>query len=501
MADIKDLRQEIDQIDRDLVQIFKRRMAWSQAIGAYKKAQGIPVLDKKREEEVLERLTQGEDESTKKAIEGLYDRIFALSRAHQEGLLGKDPEEKIYGLVGEKLGHSFSPRIHQLLSGRPYGLYEVAPEDLEAFLGREDIGGLNVTIPYKKRAFALCDQVSPRASRLKNVNSLLKRPDGSLWGDNTDYGGFVYLLRDLAYDPQGKKALVLGTGGAGQTVRAVLEDLGAQVHMVSRWGPLDYEGAYREEGVQLVVNATPVGMYPHNGKSPLDLSRFPSLEACLDLVYNPLKTALILQAQALGLPARSGLGMLVDQARLSAEIFQGEALPPSKTREIQALLEGELKNLVLIGMPSSGKTSIGQVLAQKLGKDFVDLDQEIERRTGLGIPDYFKVHGEEAFRDLESQLIEVFGKRTGQVIACGGGVVERKENYLPLKQNGTLILIKRPLEDLSSQGRPLSQKEGVEALYRRRRGLYLSWADLALDNRGIQETAGQIEALFKTGAL
>ena len=397
------------------------------------------------------------------------------------------------GLLGEKLGHSYSPQIHALLGTYAYDLFEKKPDELVDFIRSGDWSGLNVTIPYKKTAAALCDELSPLAKELGSVNTLVRRADGTVYGDNTDAWGFEQMLRKTAVDCAGKKALVLGSGGASVTIQAVLRRLGADVVVISRSGANNYTNLECHADARLLVNTTPVGMYPNNGESPVDLGRLPALEAVLDIVYNPARTRLILDAQLRGIPCESGLFMLVGQAVRAAELFTGTVIPPEKMETVWKQIDAEMKNIVLIGMPGCGKSSAGQLLAERTGRTLVDSDTEIERRIGMPIPQYFSEFGEAAFRSVETQVLAELGKGSGQIIATGGGCVTRAENYELLHQNGTIVWLQRDPAKLPVDGRPLSQQEGVAALYQKRLPLYRQFADAAVDNHGtLDETVAQI---------
>lgn len=387
------------------------------------------------------------------------------------------------GLLGRTLKHSYSPLIHGKLGDYSYELFEKEPEELDDFLKNGDFHGLNVTIPYKKDVVKYCAELSPLAQELGSVNTLLRRPDGSLYGDNTDAWGFEQMAKALPVDYRGKKALVLGSGGASVTVQAVLKHLGCQVVVISRHGEDNYENIHRHADTQVLVNATPVGTYPQVGVRPVDLDRLPNLEAVLDLVYNPAKTALILDAEARKIPFSNGLPMLVGQAARSSMIWTGENLSTSLVHHVYNFVKGSMENLILIGMPGCGKSTIGQKLAQRLGRSFVDTDVDIVDKVG-NIPAYFVEFGESQFRLVETEVLGQVCKESGRVIATGGGCVTREENYNLLHQNGTIIWIQRPLEELSSEGRPLSQRDGVEALYQQRKGLYERFADVIVENRG-----------------
>ena len=402
-------------------------------------------------------------------------------------------EQRYYGLIGEKLGHSFSPAIHGKLAGYEYRLIELAPEELGPFLRSGQFGGLNVTIPYKKAVIPYCDELTPQARRIGSVNTILRRPDGTLLGHNTDYDGFAYLLRSAGAEVAGKKALVLGTGGASLTVHTVLKDLGVGESVaISRSGPDNYTNLDRHADARIIVNATPVGMYPNTGTSPVDLSLFPSLEGVFDLIYNPAKTQFLLDGEKRGLLWANGLGMLVAQAKAAAELFLGRPIPDGRVADITREMERDTRNLLLIGMPGCGKTTVGQALAHRLGRKLVDTDALVEEAAGCTIPELFAREGEEAFRRLEHEILCRVGRESGLVIATGGGAVTRPENLDPMRQNSTVIFLRRPLDQLPIEGRPISQANSLEELYRRRLPLYQQAADWAVDNVSLDDTVTEI---------
>ena len=392
------------------------------------------------------------------------------------------------GLLGEKLAHSYSPAIHARLGGYEYKLYEKTPAELDAFLRSGPWDALNVTIPYKKAVLAYCTELSDTARRIGSVNTLLRLPGGGLYGDNTDAFGFRLLLRRLGFDPAGKKALVFGSGGASATVCAVLEELGAaSVTAVSRRGEENYGNLSRHADAQLIVNATPVGMYPHNGAALCSLADFPRCEAVADLVYNPARTALLLDAESRGIPYANGLAMLVAQAGRSAELFLGKPIDGGVIDDIERALSFEMRNIVLVGMPGSGKSTLARLLADALGRDCLEADAEIERAAGKSIPAIFASDGEACFRALETQTLAALGKRSGAVIATGGGCVTREENYPLLHQNGVIVWLRRATDKLPREGRPISLKSDLELLYAQRRPLYERFADIAVSNDGAPE--------------
>ncbi len=396
------------------------------------------------------------------------------------------------GLLGRKLGHSYSPAIHGLLADYEYRLYEKEPEDVAEFVRSGSWDGLNVTIPYKKTVIPHCDLLTPLAEELGSVNTLVRLGDGRIMGDNTDAWGFDQLLGRVVPQCAGKKALVLGSGGASATVQAILRLADVKTVVISRSGENNYDNLERHADAQILVNTTPVGMYPQNGESPVDLDRLPKLEAVLDLIYNPARTKLILDAEARGIPCASGLYMLVAQAVCASEMWTGAVTSESKMGAVWKQIAASMENIVLIGMPGCGKSTVGKYLAKELGRTFADADAEIVRRVG-DIPQFFAAHGEEAFRTVETEVLRELGKQSGLVIATGGGCVTRPENYSLLHQNSKIIWIRRNPEQLPMDGRPVSQRDGVAALYETRKPLYEQFADVTVDNEGtIGEAVTQI---------
>ena len=402
------------------------------------------------------------------------------------------------GLLGRKLGHSYSPQIHSMLSDYEYLLYEKEPEELEEFLKSGEFDGLNVTIPYKKSVIPYCAELSESARAIGSVNTIIKRPDGTLYGDNTDAFGFESLVRKCGISVDGKKALVLGSGGASVTVCAVLKKLGAkEVLVISRKGENNYDNISNHADAEIIVNATPVGMYPNNGEKAVDLSIFNGLSGVLDVVYNPARTAILLQAEELGVPGACGLHMLVAQAKRSSELFTGSTIADSEISRIEAVLSRQMQNIVIIGMPGSGKTTVSNRLGELLSRKVCDTDAEIVSRAGMSIPEIFEKFGEEHFRRLETEVMADVGKQGGLIISTGGGCITRAENYPLLHQNGTIVWIKRDLDRLERDGRPISMKTDLAELYAKRRALYERFADICVDNNGsIDETVSFImEAL------
>ncbi len=397
------------------------------------------------------------------------------------------------GLLGRKLGHSYSPQIHAHLGNYPYELFEKEPEELAGFLKNGNFTGINVTIPYKKEVIPYLDELSPVALKLGAVNTIVRRADGTLFGHNTDYFGFASMVSRSGLSVAGKKVLVLGSGGASNTAVAVLEALGAEVVVISRSGPNHYDNLQLHDNAAVIVNTTPVGMYPHTLVSPVNLSQFPKLEGVLDVVYNPARTQLLLDAEERGLRYENGLWMLVAQAKEAAEYFTGNPIADNVIEDIYNALSTQMRNIVLIGMPGCGKSTIAAALAEKLGRTWVDADTEIIRIAGKSIPDIFAQDGEAVFRDWENKALAELGKQSGLVIATGGGCVTKARNYPLLHQNGTILWLQRDLDVLPTEGRPLSQANKLVDLFNARKPLYEAFANHIIDNNGpCQETVAAI---------
>ena len=392
------------------------------------------------------------------------------------------------GLLGRKLGHSYSPQIHSRLGSYGYSLFEKEPEELENFLKNGDFSGLNVTIPYKKSVIPYLSELSPTAQRLGAVNTIVRR-EGRLIGHNTDYFGFRSMVEQSGLALRGKKVLVLGSGGASNTAVAVLDELGALVVVISRSGENNYTNLDLHTDAAAIVNATPVGMYPNVGESPVDLALFPKLEGVLDIVYNPARTQLLLDTEARGIVAMNGLWMLVAQAKESAEWFTSTTICDDVIGQIHQALRLQMENIILIGMPGSGKSTVGALLAQQLGKELVDADAAIVEKAGMPIPEIFALQGESGFRAIETAVLAELGKRSGLVIATGGGCVTRAENYPLLHQNGTIFCLDRDVAALPTDGRPLSLAGKLEEMYRIRKPLYDRFADHHIDSNSTPQAA------------
>lgn len=394
------------------------------------------------------------------------------------------------GLLGEHLSHSYSPLIHSYLGEYTYELFDKKPEELDSFLKGGEFFGINVTAPYKKAVFPYCSQLTEEAKRLGAVNTIVQTSDG-LIGHNTDFFGFSYMLKKSGLQVSGKKVLVLGSGGAAAAVLGVLTDAGANVVNISRKGDNNYNNLHKHLDAKIIVNATPVGMYPSTGFTPLDLRQFPHLEGVLDVIYNPARTQLLMDAEELGIRTMNGLWMLVAQAKEAAEWFSSKIIHEEQIETVYTALCQRLQNIVLIGMPGCGKSLIGKTLATLTGKTFVDTDLLIEERSGKKIADIFHEDGETFFRKLETQIIQEVGKKSGLVIATGGGCVCRPENYQPLHQNATIVWLQRNIELLETAGRPLSQGIELSQMYEVRKALYEQFADHKVMNDSTPEHAAQ----------
>lgn len=405
-----------------------------------------------------------------------------------------------YGLIGEKLGHSYSCQVHRALGNPDYVLKEIAPDALGDFLRARDFAGLNVTIPYKQAVIPYVDALTDTAREVGAVNTLYFDASGALWGDNTDVYGFCTMLEGI--DVRGKKALVLGSGGTSHTACYALRALGAgDCIVVSRRGAVNYENVYSlHVDAEVIVNATPVGMFPNNGARPIDIRRFPRLCAVADVIYNPARTALLQDADALGIPRAGGLSMLVAQAARSVERFSGRALGEEAWRGALRQVAASLRGVALVGMPGCGKSTIAQAVAQELGRACVDLDAEIEREAGKSIPEIFAQDGEEAFRAAETRAARQFS-RENAVLATGGGCVLRAENAQALRANSLVVWLKRAVDQLPREGRPLSVGNLYE-MEQKRAPYYLAASDVQIENQGsVEEVAAAVVAALREGAV
>lgn len=389
--------------------------------------------------------------------------------------------KKKYCLIGERLSHSYSKDIHQSF-GLDYTLEEVKKTDLEKFVKTSSYDGFNVTIPYKTDIMPFLDEISVEALSIGSVNTVVRK-NGRLSGYNTDFIGMDEAIKKGGGTLSGKKVAILGTGGAAKTAFALSRERGAKtVFCVSRNGDINYDNIYTYSDIDVIINTTPLGMYPHTDECPLDLSKFQNISFVFDAVYNPLKTVLVQNTLSLNIKAEGGLYMLVSQAVKAEEIWGENSYTISCVDKAYSYILKEKCNIVLEGMPGSGKTTIGRYLASSLSKQFVDTDEEIEKKIGLSSFEIIQKYGESKFREIESEVIKELSLKNSLVIALGGGAPLKEENRTNLKKNGIVVYIKRPLKDLLLEGRPLSLQNGVEKLYKERSPIYENFKDIEIDN-------------------
>jgi len=401
-----------------------------------------------------------------------------------------------YGLCGRTLKHSYSQIIHEGLGNDKYKLYSLERDEFYELFETKNFKALNVTIPYKQDALMLCDVVSDEAKSIGSVNTVVNK-DGVLYGYNTDYFGFVYMLEKAGISLKNKKVLILGSGGTSLTAQAVCKGEGAREYIVvSRRGKVNYSNITDHADADVIINTTPVGMFPDNGRTPVELDAFGNLSGVVDVIYNPIRTALTAKAHQMGVPNTTGLPMLVAQAVKAHEYFFDTSLDEKVIAEQYAKCLMNIINIVIVGMPGCGKSSVGKRVAQILSRSFLDTDTFVEN-CGMSIPEIFEKFGEEYFRNKETEAVQMLSAMSARVIATGGGAVIRDENVSMMRQNGVVVYLKRELEKLSTDGRPLSEGgfERVKMLYEQRHTLYENAADVVIEtHEDVDECAERLVA-------
>ncbi|MCQ2460833.1 MAG: chorismate mutase [Clostridia bacterium] len=506
IENLDEIRDQLDKIDKDILSRFLERMKLSEQVSEYKAERNMPVEDTQREYEIISEVSELSGEFSAYTT-ALFRTIFELSKDYQETWIkayNEDEKRKVvqmpgvYGLLGQSLAHSYSEQIHKELGLRgkvayDYKLLEVAPENLEDFLSRSDIQGLNVTIPYKKAVLAFCQELSDDVLRIGAANTIVMKK-GKLCAYNTDIAGFKYMIEKSNINVSGKKCVILGAGGASKAARCGLEDLGArEIIIVTREG---YDALGLHADADIIVNTTPVGMYPENGEKLISLKSFPRCSGVIDVIYNPLRTALLLEAEQLGIPYVGGLSMLVAQARESYNLFFDRNMINATVEDITSMLYKQNQNIILTGMPGCGKTTIAQAIGEKTGREVIDIDKVIEFEQKKSVAEIISKYGEETFRNLEHQAIVENCKLSNKVIALGGGAILDRENYPALHQNGKIFFIRRDITLLPTDDRPLSKSpETLMEMQKIRLPLYQDAADVEIENNGTIEEA--VEKILK----
>lgn len=476
MDHMQELRAKINEVDDQLIPLFLRRMEISEQIAAYKQANGLPIQDYGREQNVL-RQVEEKAQGYEKYARQLYEKIMELSRLRQKEI------NSHYGLIGDHLTHSYSKQLHEMIYCESYRLLEVQPTQLPDVLSDKQQFGLNVTMPYKQTVIPYCAKLSEQAKEIGSVNTMVRNDQGQWVGYNTDYDGFCYLMQVSGIHLKGRKVLILGDGGASKTVQyAARIKQAKEVVVVSRKGPVTYDMISRHYDAEILINATPVGMYPEIEAAPVCLNGFQNLCGVIDLIYNPRRTALLMQAEEMGIRHIDGLAMLVAQAVKSEELFFHKKYQKTEHERLQRSIARDHRNLVLIGMPGCGKSTIGQKLGMISKRQVVDIDQEMEKRMRKPVSEILLQLGEPEFRKLEQELIAEVCTMTGIILVTGGGAVTTPNNKKLLKYNGYVYYIERDVEQLAIEGRPISQSRSVGALYEERKYLYRDFADRTIRN-------------------
>lgn len=470
---IEEIRSKIDSADTKLVELFVQRMGLCAQVAQYKRENGLPVLAPERERALLDRVQALGGKFGARTRE-LYVELLRLSRAYQTGLLGA------FGLLGEKLSHSYSPRVQALLGIKNYALFEVPRDGVGDFVRTCTLDGFNVTVPYKQQIIPYLSAISPLCEKIGAVNTVVKR-GGEYFGYNTDYFGFSELIRRAGFDVSGKKTLVLGSGGASKTAVAVCRDLSSDVHVISRSGEDNYSNIEKHFDADYIINCTPVGMFPNADPSPLPLDGFSKLSGVCDMIYNPCRTSLMLDAQRRGIPAVNGLYMLTAQAAASADLFTGGngKVSPEIIKSVYDEINAEMTNIILIGMPGCGKSTAGAELSRLTNRPLYDTDEAVKELSGKTPRELIDELGEEYFRDVEAEAVKAVCEKRGAIIATGGGAVLREENVRRLRCVGYVVYLTREIKSLPKDGRPLSVD--LFKVFEAREPLYKAAADAQVE--------------------
>ncbi len=482
---LEELRIEIDKADKDILAAIEKRMSISRLIAEQKRLSGKATYDPEREKFKIAELKRQAGDESREFIEELYGTILDISKKHQN--------KPLFGVLGRKLAHTYSPEIHRLFAPEDYiyTIIEREPEELDELFASRKYGGFNVTIPYKLEAAKRCDVLEPDAEQIGSVNTVVFGKDGKTYGYNTDIYGFCYMLKSGGIDPAGKKCLCLGHGGAAVAVEFGLKKLGAgQIVFCDLNDEINYENVYDRCGdAEVIIHATPVGMYPKVDAAVVDLSRFPKVEAFADVTYNPSRSKILQQAQAMGLKTAGGLNMLVAQAYRSSRFFVGDnesadnitAENEAEIKRVVDLLQGRMTNITFIGMPGCGKSTLARAVAGETGREFIDLDDKYTEVYSESPSTTIKEKGEDAFRANETAVAKDVLPQSCKVVSCGGGIVTRDENYFWLRVNSRIIYVKRPLDVLASEDRPITARDGVAKIYEQRRERYEELADITVE--------------------
>ena len=509
VENLDEIREQMDKLDTEILSRFLERMLLSEQVAEYKVERNMPVEDTSRELEIINYVSNQSGDFSTYAV-ALFNSILELSKDHQEHWIRAYQEDQkrkvvqmpgVYGLLGATLSHSYSEEIHKELGLRgkvayDYKLHEIDPEHLEEFLSRTDIQGLNVTMPYKTAVLAFCQEISDDVLRIGAANTIVMKK-GKLCAYNTDIAGFKYMVYKSDIDVAGKKAIILGKGGASKAARCALEDLGAKnIVVISRGEPNDFDTISLHSDAEIIVNTTPVGMYPETLESLVSLKDFPRCSGVIDVVYNPLRTALLLEAERLGIPHVGGLSMLVAQARETYNIFFNRSMIDAVVDDVIEKFYKDNQNIILTGMPGCGKTTIAKAISDITGREMIDIDKVIEQQEHSSVAEIITKRGEDEFRRLEHLAILESCKQSGKVIALGGGAVLDRDNYPALHQNGKIFYIRREVDLLPTDDRPLSKSpETLKEMQKIRLPLYQEIADVEVENNGEIEDA--VKAVLK----